>query len=299
MEPYSEHLEVSPYVTVEFPASKPLEEWWAYAGIEDMLPASPTRAEAADAYNRKYELDPEDASEALTVDEEDNIVTTTTSNPDGKWDWYQLGGRWSGFLPIKPGSRVFELDEQSWAAGERGLGSESAELPEDRADTADIIDIDFDGEFQRVYDEVAEEYDAYSRVFAKHGEIMGWSAFFAAKQAEGMTREAIGAEWTIYSKPFAKDLEKFPSSFFGPDIITRMGKPDDPDQREKVALRAATRSMLPGAIIWESTGWEESPEQWMVAPDNLDDVHAWQEEQTKRLRALPGDTRIWAVDIHS
>lgn len=30
----------------------------------------------------------------------------STSNPNAKWDWYSLGGRWEGLLLLKDGSRV-------------------------------------------------------------------------------------------------------------------------------------------------------------------------------------------------
>ena len=33
------------------------------------------------------------------IDEEENLLTHY--NPDSKWDWYSVGGRWSGFLPLK------------------------------------------------------------------------------------------------------------------------------------------------------------------------------------------------------
>ena len=33
------------------------------------------------------------------IDDEGNLLTTY--NPDSKWDWYSIGGRWSGFLPLK------------------------------------------------------------------------------------------------------------------------------------------------------------------------------------------------------
>jgi len=35
------------------------------------------------------------------IDEDGNA--TSTYNPDSKWDWYSLGGRWAGMLPIKKG----------------------------------------------------------------------------------------------------------------------------------------------------------------------------------------------------
>ena len=33
------------------------------------------------------------------VDKDGNIISTY--NPDSKWDWYEIGGRWSGMLLIK------------------------------------------------------------------------------------------------------------------------------------------------------------------------------------------------------
>lgn len=33
------------------------------------------------------------------MDDKENLLTTY--NPDSKWDWYEIGGRWSGFLPLK------------------------------------------------------------------------------------------------------------------------------------------------------------------------------------------------------
>lgn len=33
------------------------------------------------------------------IDEDENLISTY--NPDSKWDWYSIGGRWSGFLCTK------------------------------------------------------------------------------------------------------------------------------------------------------------------------------------------------------
>lgn len=56
-------------------------------------------------------------------------------NPNAKWDWWQLGGRWSDMLKLKPGCR-----------GNRGGRSwtNSTELPRDGyCDQAQLKDIDF------------------------------------------------------------------------------------------------------------------------------------------------------------
>ena len=58
-----------------------------------------------------------------------------TCNPNAKWDWWQLGGRWSDTLKLKPG-----------CMGNRGSRSRtnSRELPRDGyCDQAQIKDVDF------------------------------------------------------------------------------------------------------------------------------------------------------------
>ena len=53
-------------------------------------------------------------------------------NPNAKWDWYQIGGRWSGMLRATEG----ELGEPSWC-------NENENVPEGRFDIAEIKDVDF------------------------------------------------------------------------------------------------------------------------------------------------------------
>ena len=69
------------------------------------------------------------------IDDSGNIISTY--NPDSKWDWYVMGGRWHGMLVLKPGK-----------TGERGdhFGSEVSQ----DYDAAFVEDIDFD-EIKRRY----------------------------------------------------------------------------------------------------------------------------------------------------
>ena len=40
------------------------------------------------------------------IDEDENLLSTY--NPDSKWDWYSIGGRWDGFLHYKDTDPGFE-----------------------------------------------------------------------------------------------------------------------------------------------------------------------------------------------
>lgn len=52
--------------------------------------------------NPEAQLEP--FSENLEVEEyKTSAGNMSTYNPNSKWDWYQLGGRWSGFFKLKAG----------------------------------------------------------------------------------------------------------------------------------------------------------------------------------------------------
>lgn len=54
-------------------------------------------------------------------------------NPRGHWDWYQIGGRWAGFFPLKPGAKR--------VVG--GGGSFDNKPREGKGDVVRLSDIDF------------------------------------------------------------------------------------------------------------------------------------------------------------
>ena len=71
-----------------------------------------TKQEAID-YVRKHYPDFTDKSdeecwkfmaEGFITDKQGNIYST--ANPDGRWDWYEKGGRWKDFLRLKDGTRA-------------------------------------------------------------------------------------------------------------------------------------------------------------------------------------------------
>lgn len=66
-------------------------------------------------------------------DEEGNVLSTY--NPNSKWDWYSLGGRWEGSLKLKEGAKVIKESEPSFFNKE--------EIKEGYTDFAQVKDIDF------------------------------------------------------------------------------------------------------------------------------------------------------------
>jgi len=57
-------------------------------------------------------------------------------NNMSKWDWYKIGGRWSGSLRLKPNATTGTY-------GERSLSNRKKVIPENLVDSAKFSDIDF------------------------------------------------------------------------------------------------------------------------------------------------------------
>jgi len=78
------------------------------------------------------------------------------TNPNAKWDWWQIGGRWTGHWPSKDGAET-GMGERSWA-------NEGEEIPENRVDMIRIKDIDLESADKTTHKTVEEfltEYQTY------------------------------------------------------------------------------------------------------------------------------------------
>ena len=57
-------------------------------------------------------------------------------NPNSKWDWYQIGGRFSGQLNLKSGATTGQYGERSWT-------NQDEVISDNRVDSAKLKDVDF------------------------------------------------------------------------------------------------------------------------------------------------------------
>lgn len=62
------------------------------------------------------------------------------ASEDPRLDWFQIGGRWSESLKLKP-----EFSKGRYAEGERSWTNEKEPLKEGWVDSAKVVEIDFDG----------------------------------------------------------------------------------------------------------------------------------------------------------
>jgi hypothetical protein len=95
-------------------------------------------------------------------------------NPFSKWDWFELGGRWTGFFTLKDG-----------AQGELGEPSKFKSDPKAAAHTADRVRFsDIDGEIKQTFAFITPNGKWHEKAH------MGWWAFTSDERPD-----AYNAEW--------------------------------------------------------------------------------------------------------
>lgn len=82
---------------------------------------------------------------------DENGNTLSTYNPNSKWDWYQVGGRWVGTFILKPG-KTGVLGERSWY-------NKDMSVPDNCVDEARKGDIDLDAMNNIAREQASKDWD--------------------------------------------------------------------------------------------------------------------------------------------
>lgn len=136
-------------------------------------------------YGEKPDLEDEHKYGYTVVDQDGQVVQVINrTNPNAKWDWYQVGGRWQGRYPRKPGATgVAMMGDRSWTNKDQS--------PNGRYDIIRVGDIDLDllekEGCERAFKEwkILEKYVSQEDIKAMRG-TMTWSqAVDAYKELHG------------------------------------------------------------------------------------------------------------------
>ena len=91
--PYDESITVAPYRKYEHDTEWLFRAW----AREHEGQQRPSLEEAIASYNRGLGEDEE--YERVGIDDF-GVFTMSTYNPDSRWDWWIIGGRWTGFFKL-------------------------------------------------------------------------------------------------------------------------------------------------------------------------------------------------------
>lgn len=215
------------------------------------------------------------------LDEDGVWKRVTTYNPRSKWDWWVVGGRWTGFLKLR------EPGAEDASSGDPGLMTEPNTDPS-RADVARLKDVVLE-----VTDEERARYVALQAfVRAAMETIPPRPGEDADHDAWRAWHEAVKPAYDAY-KAFHGDGDMF---FLGAEDIEPIYALD---AREYAEFREL-RSVLAPTVVTPEGGWSESGAYgWFGAHaatwrDNLSMLRRIR----AMLRELDPERFIVAVDCH-
>ncbi len=210
-------------------------------------------------------------------------------NPNSKWDYYRIGGRWAGNFKLKEGA----------SAPAPRPGYEVAfgqEMPEEN--TADVTckgDVDFAGMRDDAEPKATKRYDFVLGVFADAPANATWDEIRDGEEKDMEKARAIYwaqprcVAWRAVGREAMS--EQGIDSFFG--------SPDDfLVTREKYIQLARDRAFSTFAVVKECKWYEKGEMGWWGCVSNEKDPETWLSMFAQMIDALPDDTQLTVVDCH-
>jgi len=197
-------------------------------------------------------------------------------NDNGKWDWYTVGGRWTGFFMPKPGAR-----------GELGESGSFGNKPRQGwVDSAKIKDIDFTAMINDKINQAHATYDKLEAVLQGRS-IPSWS-----KILEENNNDVNVAREIYQSNPVKKALDAAQLDTWGDNVAYYK------NSRQEFVASQASSVAVPFAVVKDGQWYEKGKMGWFGMSSGDKDQEQWSDEFWKLIKSLPEDTRLTLVDCH-
>jgi hypothetical protein len=200
-------------------------------------------------------------------------------NPNAKWDWYEVGGRWTGFFRMKPGCSG-ELGEP----GIQKILDPNYESPaaNEYADSALKGHIDFEQMIKEEVDRNLETYRKFHSIVKKRT-VPVWKEVLAESATLAEAREIY------YTHPVIVEL-------------TAEGFWDDPSEyncsEDAYIKYAASTALSTHALVKDGKWYENGSMGWWGIVSDAEDPIEWSQMWKEMVLSLPDDTLLTLVDCH-
>lgn len=203
------------------------------------------------------------------------------TNPNAEWDWWVVGGRWSGFFKLKEGK-----------TGELGKKSLLDTTPHESG-TADIVrkgDVDFEHMRGVAEKRAIKEYDLVFDATDGTPEPESWDSV--------RTRLPIDEARSFYnSQPRIeafKNMTKQHENIFG----WFSDYEDYNCSRGEYIKRERNRAMTTYTYVKDSQWYSKGKMGWWGFSDDKITQDDWNEHYNDMIDSLPDDTLLTLVDCH-
>ena len=216
------------------------------------------------------------------------------TNPNAKWDWYQVGGRWSGALKLKDPT-LGQLGDRSWT-------NRDQPTPTGYADITTKGNIDLEGMQAEIREKKSKEFDMLEEAIGDIKPLSRNATLERIKAEGGTVEDAL----TVYNdSEFHKAIKKYEKEndveigyLFG-DIYEDFYLHLPLNQaRVRYVETAALNALTPFAFVKDQQWVERGEMGWWACVSDEKDKDAWATEFLKMFKELSDDTLITMVDCH-
>lgn len=231
----------------------------------------------------------ESPSEVLHLSEDGRAYTISTYNPNSKWDWYQIGGRWTGWFYCRPEY----TGHPDLIAGEPGTMTEP-NYNRAKCDGGPKYMLDFDATRKMAEAEELGRHIEFCKLVEGLPEATLWSVFVERHKADPERYTIEQARADYHGQPRVLALKGTDFQYWN-DPFERFQRP-----REEVLARAAVRAVPGFATLTLEGEWREPGQMgWFGmstdTPETQDAYYAWANEYVD---SLGDDIVLVLVDVH-
>lgn len=203
------------------------------------------------------------------------------TNPEARWDWWVVGGRWSGFFRLKPGvSRI---------VGQPGVFGPMRE-GHLYADCARVADIDIDAMQADGVHEVLEGWEKARAATTDVPSALVWDDFKASMA--GADIDTIRAAY--WQQPMIKALRSAFPGLFEPDALIESIRQD----RETIISRAKSATFAVHAYLKNGQWHEQGEMGWFGISHNDQPTDLWHGQIAEMIASLEPSAWLTLIDCH-
>lgn len=204
------------------------------------------------------------------------------TNPNYKWDWWEIGGRWSGYLTPRPGTKAVNI-QQSVLLGNHFI--------EDKINIIQKKNVDFDAMREEARDKAERLWDKVFPVIEPHidDSHIPWKELESSFSCISESRAAY------YCQPapvaIAEALKK-DSSFRGVDVDEFVVG------REEYIEKKVNGAISSFATLKDGEWRERGNMRWFGYVENEKDRCEWDKEFNSLIDSLSEDAWLTIIDCH-